>query len=154
MGKLAWGLAALSLLWGIASARAEQLGTAAQAKAMVQRAIESLRANEGDAITAFNDKDKEQFHLLDLYVFCINLDNGKFTAQLDPKLIGTDAQSLRFGQDQYGQRLLSTLREAPEGSIMSVGYNALRPGTTSGAVPKVSFVARVGKQGCGVGYYG
>jgi hypothetical protein len=45
------------------------------------------------------------------------------------------------------------LRGAPEGKIMSVAYKAMRPGTTSGAVPKVSFVARVGKQGCGIGYY-
>jgi hypothetical protein len=104
--------------------------------------------------TAFDRwETKDQFHLLDLYVFCINLDDGKFTAQLEPKLIGTDAQSLRFGNDPYGQRLLSTLREAPEGQILSVAYNALRPGTTSGAASKVSFVARVGKQGCGVGYY-
>src|ERR1700730_4969957 len=44
-------------------------------------------------------------------------------------------------------------RKAPQGKVISVAYNALRPGTKSGAVPKVSFVARIGKQGCGVGYY-
>ena len=112
-----------------------------------------LKANEGDAIKAFNDKNNDQFHVLDLYVFCINLADGKFTSQLDQSLVGTSAESLRYGQDQYGKRLLSTLREAPEGKVISVAYNALRPGTKSGAVPKVSFVARIGKQGCGVGYY-
>lgn len=86
-------------------------------------------------------------------MFCINTADGKFTAQFEPALIGTDAEGLRVGQDQVGKRLLSTLREAPEGRIMSVAYNALRPGTTSGPVAKVSFVARVGRQGCGVGYY-
>ena len=86
-------------------------------------------------------------------VFCINLLDGKFTAQLDQTLVGTSAEDLRFGQDRYGNRLLSALRQAPEGKIISVAYNALRPGTKSGAVPKVSFVARVGNQGCGVGYY-
>ena len=131
----------------------EEFGTSAQAKAMIQRAIEALQANEGDAIKAFSDKNNDQFHVLDLYVFCINLADGKFTSQLDRSLVGTSAEGLRLGQDQYGKRLLSTLREAPQGKVISVAYNALRPGTKSGAVPKVSFVARVGNQGCGVGYY-
>jgi hypothetical protein len=104
----------------------EEFGTSAQAKAMIQRAIEALQANEGDAIKAFNDKNNNQFHVLDLYVFCINLADGKFTSQLDQSLVGTSAESLRYGQDQYGKRLLSTLREAPEGKVISVAYNALR----------------------------
>ena len=155
MGKssLTWALAILALLGLSADAGAEQLGTAAQARAMIQQAIESIKANEADALAAFNDKSKEQFHVLDLYVFCINAADGKFTAQLEPALIGTDAEGWRVGQDHVGKRLLSTLRGAPEGKIISVGYNAMRPGTTLGPVPKVSFVARVGKQGCGVGYY-
>jgi hypothetical protein len=103
----------------------EEFGTSAQAKAMIQRAIEGLKANEGDAIKAFNDKNNDQFHVLDLYVFCINLADGKFTSQLDQSLVGTSAESLRYGQDQYGKRLLSTLREAPEGKVISVAYNAL-----------------------------
>jgi hypothetical protein len=150
---LAWALAAFALFGGIESVRAEEFGTSAQAKAMIQQAIDALKANEGDAIKAFNDKNNNQFHVLDLYVFCINLPDGKFTAQLDQSLVGSSAEDLRFGQDQYGNRLLSALRQAPEGKIISVAYNALRPGTKSGAVPKVSFVARVGKQGCEVGYY-
>jgi long-subunit fatty acid transport protein len=153
MRLLAWILATLALLVVIADAGAEELGTAAQAKAMIQQAIEAIKANEADAIHAFNDKDNKQFHLLDLYVFCINTVTGKFTAQSAPVLLGTDAEGLSVGQDQVGSRLLSMLRGAPEGKIMSVAYKAMRPGTTSGAVPKVSFVARVGKQGCGIGYY-
>ena len=84
---------------------------------------EGLKANEGDAIKAFNDKNNDQFHVLDLYVFCINLADGKFTSQLDQSLVGTSAESLRYGQDQYGKRLLSTLREAPEGKVISVAYS-------------------------------
>ena len=95
-----------------------------------------LKANEGDAIKAFNDKNNDQFHVLDLYVFCINLADGKFTSQLDQSLVGTSAESLRYGQDQYGKRLLGTLREAPEGKVISVAYNALRPGTNRGPCPK------------------
>ena len=52
MGKnlLAWVLAAPALLGVIVGAEAEQLGTAAQAKAMIERAIESLKANEANAL--------------------------------------------------------------------------------------------------------
>jgi hypothetical protein len=155
MGRsmFAYMLAAFALLWTNAFANADQVGTAAQAKAMLWHAIEALKANEDDAITAFNDKNNEQFHALDLYVFCINLSDGKFTAQLEPSLIGTDAQALKLKEDAFGQRLYYTLREAPDGVVISVAYKALRPGTSSGPVPKVSFVARVGRQGCGVGYY-
>lgn len=113
----------------------------------------SERRNEANALAAFNDKNNEQFHVLDLYVFCINTVDGKFSAQLKSALIDTDAESFKVGRDAVGKRLLSTLRGAPEGKIISVAYDAARPGTTSATVPKVSFVARVGKQGCGVGYY-
>ena len=149
----AYSLAALAALWSTAFADVERYGTAAQARAMITRVVESLKANESDALVAFNDKNNDQFHFLDLYVFCINLSDGKFTAQLEPSLIGTDANALRLKEDQFGQRLFNTLREAPEGFIMTVAYKALRPGTTSGTTPKVSYVARIGQQGCGVGYY-
>ena len=63
---LAWALAAFALFGGIESVRAEEFGTSAQAKAMIQQAIDALKANEGDAIKAFNDKNNNQFHVLDL----------------------------------------------------------------------------------------
>ena len=44
------------------------------------------------------------------------------------------------------------LHGSPEGRIITVGYSALRPGTKE-LVSKVSYVARVGNHGCGVGYY-
>ena len=141
-------------LWSGAFAGAQEVGTAAEAKAMIHQVVEALKANENDALANFNDKNNDQFRAHDLYVFCINLADGKFTAQLEPKLIGTDAEALRVNGDAVGQRLLATLREAPEGVIVTVAYKALRPGTTSGPpVSKVSYVARVGHQGCGVGYY-
>jgi hypothetical protein len=37
--------------------------------------------------------------------------------------------------------------------ITEVSYMFPKPGTTAPAVPKVSFVTRVGDLGCGVGYY-
>jgi hypothetical protein len=158
MNVVARILAASVLLWSTAFVSnsvfgAEQVGSAGQARAMVEQAIEALKINETEALAAFNDKNNEQFHFRDLYVFCVDMSDGKFTAQLEPALIGTDAEALRLKGDPFGERVYNTLREAPEGLVLTVAYNALRPGTTSGPVAKVSFVARVGRQGCGVGYY-
>jgi hypothetical protein len=47
----------------------------------------------------------------------------------------------------------SAAAQKPEGQITEVGpYMFPKPGTTAPVVPKVSFVARAGDLGCGVGY--
>ena len=131
----AWALISFVMSWSSTFAGAQEVGSAAEAKAMIHQVIEALKANENDALATFNDKNNDQFHAHDLYVFCINLADGKFTAQLEPQLIGTDAEELRVNNDAVGQRLLATLREAPEGVVVTVAYKALRPGTTSGPPP-------------------
>ena len=80
------------------------------------------------------------------------MSDGTFTAQLEPDLIGTDVRALKLKDEPFGQRIYDALHGAPEGRIITVGYTALRPGTNQ-LVPKVSYVARVGNHGCGVGYY-
>lgn len=120
---------------------------------MIESAVAALKANEATALAEFNDKDNKQFHYRDLCVFCINVSDGKFTAHLSkPALIGKDSRTLNVRGDPFGQRLYNTIKASPQGSIITVGYKALRPGTTE-LVPKVSFMARVGNQGCGFGYY-
>src|ERR1700732_1136254 len=47
---LALAMAAAALLWGAAFAQAQQFGTAAEAKAMLDRAIAELKANEAAAL--------------------------------------------------------------------------------------------------------
>ena len=149
----ACALAALALLCSVSLAGAQQLGTADQARAMIEAAVAALKDNEASALDKFNDKNSgEQFHYRDLYVFCINMSDGTFTAQLGPDLIGTDVRALKLKNEPFGQRLYDAIRAAPEGRIITVGYSALRPGTKE-LVSKVSYVARVGNQGCGVGYY-
>ena len=144
-------VAALALLWsaGLASA---QNGTAAEAKAMLDGAVVALKANEATALSAFNDKSNKQFHDRDLYVFCGNISDGKFTAHPNPSLMGTDIRALKVKDDPLGQRLYDAMKGSPEGSVATVDYNFPKPGTTE-AVPKQSFVTVVGNQGCGVGYY-
>jgi hypothetical protein len=141
--------AAGALLLGVAFATAQQFGTAAEAKAMLERAIAELKANEAAALAKFNDKDNKQFRDRDLYVFCFNMGDGKFTAHPNPAIMGTDVRALKVKDDPLGQRIYDQVKE---GTIATVAYNFPKPGTTD-PVPKESYVIRVAGQGCGVGYY-
>jgi len=142
-------MAAAALLWGAAFAQAQQFGTAAEAKAMLDRAIAELKANEAAALAKFNDKDNKQFRDRDLYVFCFNTSDGKFMAHPNPALMGTDIRALKVKDDPLGQRIFDQVKEA---TVSTVSYSFPKPGTTD-PVPKESYVTRVGSQGCGVGYY-
>jgi signal transduction histidine kinase len=143
--------AALALLWsaGLASA---QSGTAAEARAMLDAAVIALKANEATALSEFNDKSNKKFRDRDLYVFCYNMSDGKFTAHPNPAMMGTDARSLKLKDDPFGQRVYDAIKGSSEGSVVTVDYMFPKPGTTE-PVSKESFVTRVGGQGCGVGYY-
>ena len=141
-------LAAMALLCGAAIAVAQQFGTAAEAKAMLDKATAELKAGEAAAIAKFNDK-AGGFRDRDLYVFCYNVSDGKFTAHPNPALMGTDVRALKVKDDPLGQHIFDATKE---GAVTSVNYNFPKPGTTD-PVPKESFLTRVGGQGCGVGYY-
>ena len=145
-------LTALALLWSAGFAGAQQSGTAAEAKAMLERAVAALKANEATALAEFNDKTNKQFHDRDLYVFCTNMADGKFTAHPNPALMGTDARALKLKDDPFGQRVFDAIKNSAPGSVITVQYSYPRPGTTE-PVPKESFMTRFGDQGCGVGYY-
>ena len=146
---LASALAAAALLWGAALASAQQFGTATEARAMLDRAVTELKANEAAAVAKFNDKDNKQFRDRDLYVFCFNTSDGKFTAHPNPALMSTDVRALKMRDDPLGQRLFDQVKE---GTVTTVSYSFPKPGTTDPA-PKESYITRVGGQGCGVGYY-
>ena len=149
MNKIAFvsALSGLGLLSGVAVA--QQFGTAAEARAMIDRAIPELKANEAAALAKFNDKDNKQFRDRDLYVFCFNTSDGIFTAHPNPAVKGTDVRNLKAADDPLGQRIFA---QAKEGPITTVSYNFPKPGTTN-PVPKESYLTRVGGQGCAVGYY-
>ncbi len=149
---LTFALASFALLSGVAFAIAQQSGTAAEARAMFDRAVAALKANEAAALAAFNDKSNKGFHDRDLYVFCFDMTTGKFTAHVNPALMGTDARTLKVGDEPLGQRIFDTIKNAPEGTVSTVDYKFPKPGTTE-PVPKESYVTRVGNEGCGVGYY-
>jgi hypothetical protein len=141
-------VAAFVLLIGAAFAVAQQFGTAAEAKAMLEKAVAALKANEVDALAKFNSPTGG-FRDRDLYVFCFDMTTGKFNAHVNPALMGTDARALKVNGQPVGQMVYDA---AKEGAITTVDYDFPKPGTTQ-AVPKESYVTRVGNEGCGVGYY-
>ena len=144
-------LAALALLSGASSA--QQSGTAAEARAMFDRAVAALKTElKATALSEFNDKNNKQYHDRDLYVFCLNMSDGKITASANQALIGTDIRTIKAKDDSFGQRIYDAMKGTPEQGVATVDYNFPKPGTTE-PLPKQSFVTRVGDQGCGVGYY-
>lgn len=146
---LAITIAAGMLAGSVTAISAQQFGTAAEARAMLDRAVLEMKANEAAAVAKFSDKDNKQFRDRDLYVFCFRMNDGITTTHPNPQLTGTDFRNLKVKDDPLGQRLFDA---AKEGTVATVNYNFPKPGTTD-PVPKETFVTRIGNQSCGVGYY-
>jgi signal transduction histidine kinase len=139
-------LVALSVLVLAGAAGAGEFGTAAEARAMLDKAAAALKADKAAALAQFT-KGEGGFKDRDLYPFCGGPD-GMFTAH--PKLVG---QSLKDLKDKAGKALGEEMyKVAAEGKVAEVSYMWPRPGTTD-PVAKVSFVTKVGDQVCAVGYY-
>lgn len=136
----------------MSAAFAQQFGTAAEAKAMAEKAMAEMKANPTAAMAKFNDPSGG-FKDRDLYVFCFNLDTGKFDAHANKALVGTDVRSLKEKDGAaLGQKVYDAGKGVKEGATVTVDYNFPKPGTTN-PVPKELFIFRVGGEGCGVGYY-
>jgi hypothetical protein len=72
-------------------------GTAAEAKALLMKALAAVKADKTKALDMFN-KGEGGFLDRDLYVFCYSLSDGKTVASGNPnakQLLGTDARSLK-----------------------------------------------------------
>jgi len=154
MGRKTFACAsvAATLLGNGASFGAQQFGTADEARAMLERGIAALKADESSALKAFNDEKDKQFRDRDLFVFCFSIANGTFTAYQSPALLGADVRELKLQTDPVGQRAYDAAHDASDGSIVSIEYNFPKAGS-KGPVPKVSLETRVGDEGCGVSYY-
>ena len=133
------------MLAGAAVAQA-QFGSAAEARAMLDKAVAAVKADKTKALSDFT-KGEGGFKDRDLYPFCGGSD-GKFTAH--PTLTG---QSLRDLKDKAGKAFGEEIyKTAEEGKVNEVGYMWPRPGATD-PVQKSSYVTKVGDQVCAVGYY-
>ena len=142
-----FGALAIILLVG-APAYAQEYGTPAEAKAMLEKAVAALKADQAKALQMFT-KGEGGFKEKDLYPYCGGPD-GNFTAH--PTLVGKSLKDLMdkatppkpLGQEVYAA--------AQPGKISEVSYMWPRPGSTD-PVQKVAYVTKVGDQVCAVGYY-
>ena len=133
-----------------ASAQQAPFGTAAEAKAMLERAVAAVKTDKAQALEMFN-KGEGGFKDRDLQPFCFNGSDGTITAATVPNLLGTDIRALKDKNGkEFGQEIS---KAAIEGKITEVSYMFPRPGTDPTLFQKVSLITGVGDQGCGVGYF-
>jgi hypothetical protein len=155
------GLATSLTLAFINTQALAQSGTAAEARAMLDKAVAAVKADKAKALNMFI-KGEGGFLENGLYPFCWNVSDGKHVATRAKHLMDQDIRILKdstgkaFGLESYAAS------QKPEGEITEVSYMFPRPvaGTAPGQnvdfttpAPKVSFVTRVGDLGCGVGYF-
>jgi cytochrome c len=144
-------LLAASLLMATASAALAQkpaFGSAAEAKALLEKTVTALKADKAKTIAAINKGDAE-FVDRDLYPACSGAD-GKVVAHPDAARLGMDRTTMKDSTGKlYGPELL----KAEEGRIAEVPYMYARPGGDKATVQKVSYVTKVGDLVCLVGYY-
>ena len=132
---------------------AQQGGTAQEARAMLDKAVATVKADQAVALAMFI-KGEGGFRDRDLYPFCFRIADGKTLASPKAVPAGTDVRTLKDPTGNvYGLELYAAAQK-PEGQITELqSYMFPKPGTTTPTFPKVSFVTRVGELGCGVGYY-
>jgi hypothetical protein len=135
-----------------AIAQQGQLGTAQEARAMLDKAVAAVKADQAVALAMFN-KGEGGFRDRDLYPFCFRIGDGKGVATPLAVPAGTDLRTLKDPTGKaYGQETYAAAQKS-EGQITEVNYMFPKPGTTTPAVGKVSFVTKVSDLICGVGYY-
>jgi signal transduction histidine kinase len=142
------GVLSLMLMAGAATAFAQvaELGTAPEAKAMLEKAVAAVKADKAGSLAKFT-KGEGGFKDRDLYPYCGGPD-GNFTAH--PTLAGKSLKGLKdkagkaFGEEIY--------KVAQEGKVSEVSYMWPRPGSDK-PVQKVIYVTKAGDQVCAVGYY-
>jgi signal transduction histidine kinase len=129
------------------------LGTAADAKTMLDKTVAAIKANKTKTLEEIN-AGSNGFLNGDIYPFCFNLSDGITVAVANPNAKGNIGKDIRENKDAtgdaFGARLFAA---AKEGQVNEVSYMFPKPGPDKTPAPKVSFVTAVGDLGCGVGYY-
>ena len=124
-------------------------GTAAEAKALLEKAVVAVKADPKKAIEDFNNPNGS-FRDRDLYVLCAAAPEYNIASHPNTALRGTPLAAL---VDKKGKKLGEALiGAAAEGKFAEVDYMFPRPGGTE-PVEKVSFVTKVNGNLCMVGYY-
>ena len=139
----------MCLVASAAYAQKAEFGTAAEAKAMLEKTVAAIKADKVKTLAMLN-KGEGGFRDRDLYPACSGLD-GKVTAHRDKSRIGMDRNTMKDEAGKpYGAEIMKV---AEEGKTAEVSYMFPRPGADKKPVQKVAFVTKVGDQVCLVGYY-
>ncbi len=131
-----------------AGAVAGEKGTAAEAKALLDKAVAEVQKDgSATAVAKFNDP-AGGFRDRDLYVFCMDASH-KITSHPDAALRGTDAAALKDANGkEFGKEMVAVAKKGG-GSVEYMWKNPV-----SGKVEdKVSYLKKAGDQYCGVGAY-
>ena len=150
-------LGATLALASVSFAQQGAFGTAAEAKAMLIKAVAAIKADKAKGLDMIAKVDGE-FRDRDLYAYCFNLSDGTLHPFPNPNLkalFGKDYRTLKDPKGfNFGQVIFDTVTKNPDGQIAEVGGIMLpKPGSDPTPVPKTVFVTKVGDLGCGVGYY-
>lgn len=131
-------------------------GTAEEARAMLMRAVAAVKADKAKALDMFN-KGEGGFLDRELYVFCVNLADGREVAIGNPNTRKNLGNNIRAARDStgtaFGQEIYTAVQKA-EGQVTEISYVWPRTGADKAPVPKVTRVTRASDDlRCGVGYY-
>jgi cytochrome c len=146
---LRFALLAALVVAGLGGARAEDRGTAAEAQALVAKAIQLYQDKGAKAAFAAINKRNGGFRDRDLYVFVIGPDHKVKAQGVDAGRIGLDAMTLKDSEGKlYGKAMIEAA--TPQGAW--VDYVKLNP-QTGIEEPKSSWVVKVDDYVFGSGIY-
>ena len=129
------------VLFGATTTQAGDFGTADEARAMLNKAVAAVKADESKALAMFNS-GSGGFKDRDLYVLCADAKTGTITAS--PSSDGKNLNDFAPGR--------KVLQTAAVGKVSEITYMWPRPGSLT-RLRKHTFYTKVGNQICGVGYW-
>ena len=124
------------------------LGTPAEAKAMLEKVVISMKADPAKTVSQIN-RGEGDFRDRDLYPTCAGPD-GKNIAHPDPARIGLVQRDIK---DVTGKPYGAEFASAVEGKFTEVTYMYPRPGEDKRPVEKIGIATKVAGYTCVVGYY-
>ncbi len=149
MLKICLGAAAMSFLMA-GTAHAADQGTAAEAEAMVKKAVAFLKAN-GPEKAAEEFTNGKTFKDRDLYVSYYDLSGKVLGHGANPKLVGKDLSGLKDPDGKLFIQMISDLAKT-KGKGWTGSYKFRNP-TTDKISEKAIYVERVDDTWVGVGVY-
>jgi hypothetical protein len=135
------------VLFAVPSIAETQFATAAEAKALLERAVAALKEDKAKAFQMFATSEGG-YKKKDLYVWCANASDGVVTVHPTGK-----GRQLRDIKGKHGVPFgAEIMQNAAEGAIKETTYWWPRPGSDQ-PLKKTTYYTKVGEQICGVGYY-